>query len=777
MEKKSLAFFPATLLLLALMLSAFQPGNALAQAYGSQLTFLENFAVKLYDRGDIVQSQKEFQRILTIDPDSATAKKYLAQIAKGPTPSPVPSRTALDKANSISGDIQSLRGDIQGYERDLAMLESLIRNLITENDNLYMSLSKRSREVMDLREKAYGIRYADQYKEGMAALPPDRVPQNLHRADEILPGLYNTPSSASLNNITDHLNAAGSEITALQTDIAKDEQDLKDLIAKGASGKNVDEYQRLLKEKRDALVEKNLALMEKRDRLVGLKDEVSSINADLKTANNRYLDLIEKIDKYYLTIKAEAASKNYVDQKMFSELLTDYTQKAAELEALRASIAGRDAKLTDYKAPLASQDEKLKTIDQGLVEKENELIALRAQIAYANKAADGVDSQVKTIQTLLQESDSDMAGLADSITKIKSLIRQEKTMGLKKAHPAGAPVTTNDNRAKARELTDALAKSQQETSALQARLTEKDRSIDALRQKLTEAERKMTDLDVRLNAKEENILTLEERIAAKDDESRKLRKTIEATPTATAPAPSTGEAESLIAVLAQRDQKIADLSNKLKNQDSEVVRLSGLLEEEKNKLEENKAMVQKDLRQTRTDLQSKELDVKERELALEQTKATATQRATALVDAEVQIRLLEEKLAALETKQKAIRSIVEKRDEELAKMASTLTATKNDLIAAQKQITTLTKGNKDTDAVNRLKDELEKRDNVIADLQERINAKDRTIAEKDAALKQANARKAAPTDPQPDRKKIPGDPKDKPVAAPVSPAQQDRTGF
>ena len=118
----------ALLALFILTLCLFNPTESSAQAYLGQLTFLENFAIKLYERGDIAQAEKEFQRILKIHPESAIAQKYLEQIKKGAAPQPVASRTPLDKANSISSDIESLKKDVVGYQRDLDMLESLIRN-------------------------------------------------------------------------------------------------------------------------------------------------------------------------------------------------------------------------------------------------------------------------------------------------------------------------------------------------------------------------------------------------------------------------------------------------------------------------------------------------------------------------------------------------------------------------------------------------------------------------------------------------------------------------
>jgi chromosome segregation ATPase len=384
-----------------------------------------------------------------------------------------------------------------------------------------------------------------------------------------------------MDAVATQFNAADAQTAALANDVVQSEQELRQLIAKGSDGKSAEEFQRILDEKRSALVEKNLALIEKKDRLASLKDELVSINKDLKTANNRYIELIDKIDKYYLNIKAEISSRNYVDQKMFSDLLVDYAKKTKELETLKGtsptgtgaatpaeteqkrfselmtnyeasarelnglgtSIAKRDEDLTNYKAPLTSQNEKLISIDQSIAEKNKELANLRAQVAYANRAADRVDVQAKTIQTLLKESDGDMAGLSASVSRIKTFIHDQQELSDKKSDSITTLATTStDKITRVRALEQkvaeleaaqemppipaqapvvaaaadpALVKAQQDIASLKATIDEKDRTSASLQEKLTTTEKKMTELEVRLNAKDEGILTLEERIAAK----------------------------------------------------------------------------------------------------------------------------------------------------------------------------------------------------------------------------------------------------------------------
>lgn len=303
--KKPFRFIQGTIAA-TMIASLLMPAPAYAQAYTSQLRFLEDFAIKLYQRGDYAAANTEFQRILRIDPNSQVARQYMAQMQKNP---PVKTPTTLERADNIVKDINALKADIVKYERDLDELEALIRTLINENDDLYMALNKRTREVMELREALYKTPYSQQYKSMMDSLPVERVPQRTYRYEDAL--LSESPRRETAT-------APASQNVQPQT---------------------TNQGQAAQAETRGALIDKTLTLMEKKDNLSSAKDNLLVINRELKAANNRYLELINQIERYYQSIKAEVATDKYNEQLRYSQLFEDYVRQNKELEALRQKVS------------------------------------------------------------------------------------------------------------------------------------------------------------------------------------------------------------------------------------------------------------------------------------------------------------------------------------------------------------------------------------------------------------------------------------------------------
>jgi chromosome segregation ATPase len=369
-----------------------------AQAYRSQVEFLEKFAASQYDRGDMESAMKHFGWILRIDPNNATARSYLKKLesASGQTSTPAPERI-----NQIITDISSVKNNLAGYEKDARELTRLIRDLITENDALYQALYKRSREVAEMRQKFYGTPYEEAYAEAMSSIPLDRVPQRLHASNEILP-----EDSVTLGEPEGPLLLAGK-------------------MPPGSSSAQ-EQLNAALQAKRDILVEKTATMAEKRDSLDKLKNELAGINSTLKYSNNRYLEAINRIDAYYLRIKENLAKKNYVEQKMFGELVTDYANKLKEIEELKNSVRTQDNSLTSFKPAIAAANDRLRDIDEGLKAKDDTIlkyqeIILRQQneLSIAEKELSGISGQVTAIEKDLQNS-------GDLISRLKTSIARNK---------------------------------------------------------------------------------------------------------------------------------------------------------------------------------------------------------------------------------------------------------------------------------------------------------------------------------------------------------------
>lgn len=371
---------PALLLILLAALTAAPASPAFAQAYRSQLHFLEEFAIRQYERGDIENARKQFGWILRIEPENAIAREYLEKIsgqaAGTSTPGPEPRQQVIT-------DISKVKTDLAEYERDARELERLIRELIHENDALYQVLYKRSREVAELRQKFYGTPYEQAYLQAMESLPIDRVPQRLHRSDDILPENGATMSQAEEQ-----------EINTILKDIAA----LSEQQQGGVDQKKLDAA---LQAKRDMLIQKTRALAEKRDSLNRLKNELTSINAGLKSSDSRYLEATQKIDAYYSRLKEKIAKKNYVEQKMFSELVSDYASKVKEIEELKKSVRTQDNALTSFKPDIESANNRLRDIN-------GEMRSKDAELARFKNLINGYKQQLNERDTTLKQRNEDI---------------------------------------------------------------------------------------------------------------------------------------------------------------------------------------------------------------------------------------------------------------------------------------------------------------------------------------------------------------------------------
>jgi chromosome segregation ATPase len=401
-----------------------------AQAYRSQLQFLEQFAVRQYERGDKESALKQFGWILRIEPDNAVAREYLAKGAGESTSS----TSAPERTNQIIADISGFKQELAAYEKDTRELESLIRDLISENDALYQVLYTRSREVAELRQKFYGTPYEQAYVEAMKSLPIDRVPQRLHRSNDILP-----------ENTAAMTKAEKQEIDGILKDIAALSAQQKSLGSTADTDNSPAQQQLMtaLQAKRDMLIRKTMTLAEKRDNLNHLKYELTDINTGLKRGNSNYKEAVEKIDNYYSRIKEKIAKKNYVEQKMFSELVADYARKLKEIEELKTSVRTRDNSLTSFKPTIASSNDRLRNIDQELRNKDAELAEFKTLLTRYKQQLSEHETVIVKQQTDLSLTDQKLVDVNSQVSDIENTLKagdaQLSQLKTNLAHTKGIP--------------------------------------------------------------------------------------------------------------------------------------------------------------------------------------------------------------------------------------------------------------------------------------------------------------------------------------------------
>ncbi|GEM_PF-6247625 len=436
-----------------------------AQAYRSRLHFLEEFAIHQYETGEKTRAAKEFLRLLRLDPDNAIARTYLDKITKDPL------NTVQDKAqiDQLVTDISQAQHALDSYQKDQKDLEKMIRDLITENDALYASLSKRSREVLEMREKFYGIPYGYTYRDVMNNLPVDRVPQHLHSAEDILPDPQPTdgfetarplkraasttipenyqeqsdqqnpaPEYAARPNTTPTTSAA-TTVQDLAPDQEKNRAEINRLLADIAAlqqQKNVVHIQApapshvpqepagTLQAKRDLLLQKTQTLAEKQQSLAALRQELLSMNSGLKGANNRYIDALRLIDDYYRDIKNEISDKHYVEQKIFAELMNDYAAKIKEAQLIRYAVCRRDHALTAFKARLAENNRRLLSLDTAMAVRDRQLAGYKSLLVQHKKELEHQAALILLQQGRLSLTDKKLTGVTAQVTTIEETLKQ-----------------------------------------------------------------------------------------------------------------------------------------------------------------------------------------------------------------------------------------------------------------------------------------------------------------------------------------------------------------
>ncbi len=406
----------STLFLITVISTSFC-GTAMAQAYKRQIIFLEEFATRLYEQGDYEGALKEFDRISRMDPNNTTAAEKIKLITQKTGLKSISTRSNVEHINSIITDITTLKNNLVRYDADNKDQLSLIRNLITENDALYATLYNRSREIADLRSKFYGTPYSESYDALMKNLQPDRVPQRLHQSNELLNLIDDKRTGISVNNSA----AMAEEVQSLVQDVLSHKNNQTPAPQNNAIVDSV-------KEKRDMLVNKTVATFDKQDSLAKLKANLSAMNATLK-----------QIDTYYQSIKTEFATKNFSEQKQFSDLMADYTLKLKEIEDLKKLVETTDRNIDTPARNLTEQNASLATIEKALAAKDRQIAEFKdllsrqnatlqkqaADLSFTDNALNKTSAKLTTIEDLLQQNDRDLAELQHGITKVRSLVQTD----------------------------------------------------------------------------------------------------------------------------------------------------------------------------------------------------------------------------------------------------------------------------------------------------------------------------------------------------------------
>ncbi len=664
---------PILSLLLAMILGYGGNTAAWAQAYTAQISFLEKYASRLYDRGDYPGAWKEFQRIVRLDPNNPAAARYLKLITERTGQRSAGAQTLVDLIDPAINDIATLKADIARYETGSLDLEYLIRNLITENDALYSMLYLRSRELGELRAKFSGTPYAGPFDSLMKSLPPDRVPQRLHQSNELL---KLTGEAGEQSGISVNTSASADEVQAR--------------LQNTASGQRPPRLAAAIDDKREMLVDKTLAVMDRQDNLARIKNNLARMNTTLKD-----------IDTYYQSIKSDLGTRNFTDQKQFSDLMNDYAAKLKEIDVLKTRVENDDKRLNTSKDSLFRQNSSVTNIDTSLAAKDRQIAEFRSLLAeknaiiaqqdvtltFTDNALGKTGASLTSIESLLKQNDADMADLRAGVSKMRALVQPGNT-----ALPAPAIPAENRNTALMMQseiiasFTTQMEKLENQLLEARTGLSDKDLELQKTRAKVRSLEAGLTKNESLAWRDKNELLELKESDAAKTKEIAQLKTEVEAllpaaekhnsqasvTPpgqpvnAASARLPSPANAEEvriLHETLAEKDNTIVLLKQQL------LKSLSSVNDQTTAQTAE-----------TRSAVCNYSLDLQEKSAQLAALQNRIDQQARVIEQTDKESQLLQEKLAVMQAKQDAIKGVVQKRDMEFLRASAEADAKAKDLI-------------------------------------------------------------------------------------------------
>lgn len=699
---KSALTFVAALLICAAAMPAW------AQAYKRQVSFMEEFATRLYERGDYENAWKEFSRLSQMDPQNSAAQKYLALITEKTGKKPLPVKPDLSRLDVIIADITALKQNLIEYEKANQDLEYLIRNLITENDELYAMLYKRSLDLAELRSKHYGTPYGEAYSSLMKQLPPDRVPQRVHQSNDLLALIKDQPSSLSP--------AATADATQeLVNDVVKQKQ--------GTTPSTTTQAVETAADKRNLMVEKAVTTLNKLDSLDKLKEHLSEINLSLKA-----------LDKYYDAIKADIAEEKFNEQKRFADLMVDYSEKLKEIETLKTQIASSSNNITVVQNNLTQQNNDLADINAQLAQKDRIISVLRAEIErdeavmakqkndldLAGTALDQTSSQLTRVENLLNQNGQFIAQVKTGLeTSRNNQLKTSAEQTARTEASLNALKTENQDLRKANEeRTASFNDLNGQLKSLAENAEQKNRAIQQQQISLANLASEAKHLEKQSAAAEQELAEKNRALRQAQSELAALEKRLDSAKDAEWDHKNTFV--GLQKTIASQETEIARLNSQLKSQDQSKI-LSVSRDENKflNELVDKKASEIRGLQQQIETLQanfaqSNTKNLQDSALQVEQLKADLAEKERFIQQAVTADSQQKSRIAALEAKQDAIKGVIQKRDMEFLTVSAEAKAKAKELAAA-------------TDELNKLKAAVKQQDSLSAALEARLKGKEDDI--------------------------------------------------
>jgi DNA repair exonuclease SbcCD ATPase subunit len=430
---------------------------------------------------------------------------------------------SVPSINSTLDTISNIQESINRSTMSTNELKYLLCNLITENDALYVMLSKRSRDLAELRARFTNTPYMTNYDALMKSLTPERVPQHPRRDIERI-RLYREQSGLGTAEITARTPRQRSTLPVIS-------------LPDGTVPERAASLHAALDTKKELLENNYVALEHQKRDLLRLNAELTRANAALKESNTKAKDLIFALSQEKIAappapapsvaITPVAPPTNTGDDQQFTRLMAEYGQKIERINALKKIIDDSAAAIIALRATVATQNTSILSLTRAINAKDAEIASFKdllakkdAVIGQQSRDLSFVDTSLNTAKTrlnsidaLLKKNDNSVAGIHNDILAINSLTRQD--------HSAQTMLTTL----------------QQEYSTLKDQCAHQNELILQLTAALNDMKARAADKDVllqrqgnsmpQLNARiaqlERQHLSFRSELAAKDSELRRAQ--------------------------------------------------------------------------------------------------------------------------------------------------------------------------------------------------------------------------------------------------------------
>lgn len=441
-----------------------------SQPYDNALEFLNSYAIKLYNKGDMPSARHEFQKVLLVDPQNQLARYYLSIIIQKYAPKPAPAKPAVKPAVKVKKvDLGAIDLKLAESRQRIARLEQGLLKSAMENALLKARLNA-----------------AQQHREDTEASYMNKLVDNLRR----------------------QIGEAGSRI-----------RKLKDKLAQ----KQIEGGQYAGLEKRAAEIE---ALLEARQReLEGTRKELregrmsaafdASRIASLEEGLSRKDEIIGKLEKDRTALREEIISIRQENLKLLEGLRSNNEDTLKHLEEFESMIALKEGEMAalrdDLQKRLAEKESRIRELAEAAGAADSDMEAFKEELRSRESRIDALTRELDEKDGLISDLEDGLKARQDEIAAIKKELRERLLQ--KERDVEGLEKALEEGRLRTDRFKEETEGQKQRISALLEEIGRKDNLLDSAEEASRSRQEEISDMRAELEAA----------LAGQDIQSQELR--------------------------------------------------------------------------------------------------------------------------------------------------------------------------------------------------------------------------------------------------------------